>query len=93
MRQFYLDILAKDGLGFDTFGEFHRSMALSGAYRKVVTKPIDLEFDILSYAEMDDDEPSEEPIRGLKMQFSLSSSCYATMCIREIAGDFVQEIN
>lgn len=65
---------------------------LSGAYRKVFIKPGNLEYRVGYYADPNQDldfaclrESSEAGVhRGMCLEFSLPSSCYATMAIREL---------
>jgi tRNA(Glu) U13 pseudouridine synthase TruD len=58
---------------------------LAGDYRKIVTKPGDLEGTEVWFRNMEDVETaSEGQIRGIRVSFNLASSCYATMCLREL---------
>ena len=58
---------------------------LAGDYRKILAKPGDLEGEEVWFRDMEDVEPEREgPVRGLRVSFNLTSSCYATMCLREL---------
>lgn len=64
---------------------------LAGDYRKIIAKPGDLEGAEVHYMKMDDANSVDEgPIRGLQVSFSLPSSCYATMCLRELTQSSMQ---
>lgn len=58
---------------------------LAGDYRKILAKPGDLEGKEVWFRDMQDVEPADQgTIRGLRVSFNLASSCYATMCLREL---------
>jgi len=58
---------------------------LAGDYRKILAKPGDIEGTEVLFRNMEDVEPaSDGPIRGIRVSFNLASSCYATMCLREL---------
>ncbi|KAL3204621.1 hypothetical protein MRX96_011610 [Rhipicephalus microplus] len=81
IADWYKEILAEDGLTLNSFSEQkHRDLSMSGCYRPpggctsgraVAGKPPSCESD-------------ENARRALKLEFNLSSSCYATMAVREL---------
>ena len=62
-------------------------MALTGSYRKLISKPLSLEYELMTFQDIDDDEPAPGPVHAVRFQFALPSSSYATMCVRELTGD------
>eukprot|EP01034_Spumella_vulgaris_P030891 gene30891-38178_t len=46
---FYVELLAKDGLTLDDYSRCHKEYRMSGAYRRVIQQPQDLEWSILQY--------------------------------------------
>jgi tRNA(Glu) U13 pseudouridine synthase TruD len=58
-------------------------LALAGSYRKVVVKPEKMSWKLLG-------EDSEGDLR-LEVEFELPSSSYATVCLRDIIGDDINE--
>lgn len=77
-----------------------RAYSLPGAYRKIIIKPIDLKWNLMKYnddtdnliqsdmnAIHNDKIPESDPngeFKALILEFSLPSSTYATMALREI---------
>ena len=60
-------------------------MALSGSYRKIVVKPEKLTWEFLKFSQDQNDETNS--LNGLKINFILPSSAYATVCLRDLIGD------
>ena len=92
-------------IGLENFGATCKMGKLAGAYRRLVSKPVDLSYDFVAYSTPDEtvlpslleNKPAfedEEELQqekkpkfsflGLRLDFSLSSSCYATMALREV---------
>lgn len=59
-------------------------MALAGSYRRIVIRPEEVKWEGVSFAKEDG---SEE--QGVKIEFILPSSAYATVCLRDIIGEEV----
>eukprot|EP00835_Amoeboradix_gromovi_P003539 NODE_238_length_13323_cov_0.463854.p3 type:complete len:595 gc:universal NODE_238_length_13323_cov_0.463854:4494-6278(+) len=92
----YSELLEKEGIDMDAWSD-DPQLNLSGTYRHMVSRAVDLVWDIYKYDKM---EPmhtlfGEEPISGnnteganyaLKVQVSLKSSSYVTMMLREVAS-------
>ena len=85
LKSLYESLLAEDGLTSESFVADVKSLSLTGAYRRCLVIPKDLELRELKYADMNDEEPSESgDIRGIEISFTLPSSSYATMLLREL---------
>lgn len=99
MIGYYKELLAKDDLKL-TLKHKHRSYSLSGAYRHVVARPTNMEWQCVRYSNpygdllaSDMDEILDRHIetiipdgryRALLLTLNLPPSCYATMALREI---------
>ena len=100
----YSDLLSADGLDIHSLRRSQKEFNLPGEYRRLISKPKDLEWKIFKY-ERDDEQlcptdldlmkglqipDMESPDRhtgrkvALVLAFSLPSSCYATMLLREL---------
>ncbi|XP_069048726.1 pseudouridylate synthase 7 homolog [Lepisosteus oculatus] len=96
----YREMLSADGLDIDNMRHKIRDYSLSGAYRRILLRPQDVRWEVISY---DDPRiplvhtdveklegkpppvfPKEGQYRALRMEFSLPPSTYATMAIREV---------
>lgn len=85
LKSLYEALLAEDGLTSESFLADVKSMSLTGAYRRCFVVPKDIEHRELKFAKMDDVEPAEDgEIRAIEVSFTLPSSCYATMLLREL---------
>ncbi|KAG0430756.1 hypothetical protein HPB47_022399 [Ixodes persulcatus] len=98
IAEWYKEMLAEDGLTLDSFNNKNRAFAMSGCYRHIVTIPRDVTWEEVTYedpskplllSDLDALRGNTLPEqsgshRGLRMEFSLPSSCYATMAIREL---------
>ncbi|XP_036618047.1 pseudouridylate synthase 7 homolog isoform X1 [Trichosurus vulpecula] len=96
----YKEMLAADHLNIDNMKHKIRDYSLSGAYRKIIIRPQDVSWEVVSYddpriplfnTDLDNLEGKPPPVfaaegkyRALKMDFSLPPSTYATMAIREV---------
>ncbi|XP_051856426.1 pseudouridylate synthase 7 homolog isoform X3 [Antechinus flavipes] len=96
----YKDMLAADHLNIDNMKHKIRDYSLSGAYRKIIIRPQNVSWEVVSYddpriplfnTDLDNLEGKPPPVfaaegkyRALKMDFSLPPSTYATMAIREV---------
>ena len=96
----YSTLLQADGLSMEDFGASKlRDMCLPGGYRKLLVKPGELDWAAHMYEDMQQPLCAtgkermlgwEKPLPaggdklGVRVSFSLSSSCYATMCMREL---------
>ena len=80
-------------------GHATREYSLTGAYRYMIARPHDLEWSILRYKDKDEDlsyndldalngiprkSHTEGDLKALQMAFTLPSSTYATMLLREV---------
>lgn len=95
----YKELLAKDGLDLSVTHKV-KDYSLSGSYRKVVQKPLNLEWEFVRYndqniplfiSDADKLKGKSEPktiedgnMVALKLSMTLHRSTYATMCLREI---------
>ncbi|XP_065829927.1 pseudouridylate synthase 7 homolog [Oscarella lobularis] len=99
MEEWYNSMLKEDG--FTLAGLKHRvkDYSLSGAYRKLLVKPTDVDWSHLTYDDVtvsliETDlqklegsfahRPSEGQLKAVRVNFSLPSSSYATMALREL---------
>jgi tRNA pseudouridine13 synthase len=96
----YHKLLAADGLSSEKFMHRVKDFSLPGSYRYILIKPNDIKWKFLRYNDFKiplsqsdlsimagDSPPSECPdgTKGaLQLQFSLPSSSYATMALREL---------
>ena len=85
LKSLYESLLAEDDLTSESFVADVKSLSLTGAYRRCIVVPKDLELHEFRYENMNDEEPSESgEVRGVEISFTLPSSCYATMLLREL---------
>ncbi|KAM9312448.1 pseudouridylate synthase 7 homolog [Gastrophryne carolinensis] len=96
----YEEMLAADKLDIKNMRHRVRDYSLAGAYRKILIRPHDVSWEVVSYddpkislvrSDVELLENKTSPIssqegkyRALKMDFSLPPSSYATMAIREV---------
>lgn len=96
----YKDILAADNLNISNMKHKIRDYSLSGAYRKIIIRPQNVNWELVAYddpkiplfnTDLDKLEgkppavlATEGKYKALKMEFSLPPSTYATMAIREV---------
>ncbi|KAI8428408.1 hypothetical protein MSG28_007233 [Choristoneura fumiferana] len=98
MVDYYKELLEKDGLTLELKNKI-KSLSMSGAYRRVVTKPIDMAWRLVGYASPTEDlirsdldelrgvelkHKTDGPYKALLLTMSLPASCYATMALREL---------
>ncbi|NWS21409.1 PUS7 synthase, partial [Pachyramphus minor] len=96
----YKEILIADNLDINNMRHKIRDYSLSGAYRKIIIRPQNVNWEVVAYddpkiplftTDLDKLEgkplpvlPTDGKFRALKMEFSLPPSTYATMAIREV---------
>ncbi|XP_051548693.1 pseudouridylate synthase 7 homolog isoform X2 [Myxocyprinus asiaticus] len=96
----YRQMMTADHLDIDNMRHKVRDYSLAGAYRRVVIRPSDVSWELIQYddprvtlvhTDVEKLESRAAPVylkegkyRALKMEFSLPSSTYATMAIREV---------
>ncbi|KAG9332897.1 hypothetical protein JZ751_014427 [Albula glossodonta] len=96
----YREMLKADNLDIDNMRHKIRDYSLAGAYRRVIIRPKDVNWEVIHYddprislvhSDLEKLEnkpppvfPREGKYRALRMEFSLPSSTYATMAIREV---------
>ncbi|CAL9695131.1 unnamed protein product [Knipowitschia caucasica] len=96
----YKEMLEADGLDINNMRHKIKDYSLSGAYRRVVIRPTDVSWSVIQYddarvslvhTDVEKMENKAAPVfntegkyRALRMEFSLPSSTYATMAIREV---------
>ncbi|XP_063620984.1 pseudouridylate synthase 7 homolog [Cydia splendana] len=98
MVDFYEELLKKDGLTLELKNKI-KSLSMSGAYRRLVTRPIDMSWSFVRYnsptedlilSDMDEirgvtlKETPDGQYKALLLSMSLPASCYATMALREL---------
>ncbi|XP_075970106.1 pseudouridine synthase 7 [Anticarsia gemmatalis] len=99
MIEYYEELLKKDGLRMDMKHKY-KSYTMSGAYRHMVVRPLQVEWRHVRYSDpfadlipSDRDELEHKNITGiveggkyraLLLTMILPSSCYATMALREL---------
>uniref|UniRef100_A0A3Q1B4F0 Pseudouridylate synthase 7 homolog n=1 Tax=Amphiprion ocellaris TaxID=80972 RepID=A0A3Q1B4F0_AMPOC len=96
----YRELLSADGLDIDNMRHKVKDYSLAGAYRRIIIRPSDVHWLVIEYDdprvslvhtdfEKLENKPApvfnkEGKYRALRMEFSLPSSTYATMAIREV---------
>ncbi|XP_068786181.1 pseudouridylate synthase 7 homolog isoform X5 [Struthio camelus] len=96
----YKEMLVADNLDINNMRHKIRDYSLSGAYRKIIIRPQNVNWEVVAYDDpriplfnTDLDKlqgkplpvlPTDGKFRALKMAFSLPPSTYATMAIREV---------
>ncbi|XP_041112276.1 pseudouridylate synthase 7 homolog [Polyodon spathula] len=96
----YKEMMEADNLDINNMRHKIRDYSLSGAYRKIITRPQEVSWEVISYDDLKiplvhtDVEKLERKLppvcrkegkyRALRMEFSLPPSCYATMAICEV---------
>eukprot|EP01094_Clydonella_sp_ATCC50884_P017215 TRINITY_DN2956_c1_g3_i1.p1 TRINITY_DN2956_c1_g3~~TRINITY_DN2956_c1_g3_i1.p1 ORF type:complete len:773 (+),score=243.69 TRINITY_DN2956_c1_g3_i1:249-2321(+) len=98
LREFYAKRLSEDGLHIDNLQRANKDYSLTGDYRKIVRRATDVEWKIMRYDELEPlvlsdmdrikgkPEPQSKPDgehKAVVVAFTLPSSCYATMALRE----------
>lgn len=99
VRQWYVDLLAQDGLNIEDLKQKHKIFSLAGTYRKLLAKPENFSYSTCHYDSIDENLilSDFEALRGdtlpLKtsgahkaviIDFVLPPAVYATMALREI---------
>lgn len=98
--QGYREMLSADDLDIDNMRHKVRDYSLAGAYRRVLIRPSDVSWELVQYddprvplvhTDLEKLENKPAPVYltegkycALKMEFSLPSSTYATMAVREV---------
>ncbi|RKP18704.1 pseudouridine synthase, partial [Rozella allomycis CSF55] len=96
-KKIYEEILLNHGKDFSSLSNKNKLIDLSGDYRKIVVKPLNMAWKQLSYSSNDEQlmlsdfeklegkelELKDGPLKGIVVEFSLPSSSYATMALRE----------
>ncbi|CAI9733696.1 pseudouridylate synthase 7 homolog [Octopus vulgaris] len=99
-KNWYKEILSKDGLDVDNLRHSNKDYSLPGTYRKMVIKSTGVSWKIyryndvkipLSYSDYELLNGPKEPesieggnLKAIRLCITLPPSCYATMAIREI---------
>jgi len=100
IKDYYEELLKKDGIDPKSMKAVNREFFLPGSYRKLIVKPGNVEWNIIGYNEEDADLalsdldiingkkiPDNDPegkFKALQISFSLPTSSYATMALREV---------
>uniref|UniRef100_A0A673JWB9 Pseudouridylate synthase 7 homolog n=1 Tax=Sinocyclocheilus rhinocerous TaxID=307959 RepID=A0A673JWB9_9TELE len=96
----YRDMLSADDLDIENMRHKVRDYSLAGAYRRILIRPRDVSWELIQYddprvplvhTDVEKLENAPAPVYlkegkygALKMEFSLPSSTYATMAVREV---------
>uniref|UniRef100_W5LB54 Pseudouridylate synthase PUS7L n=1 Tax=Astyanax mexicanus TaxID=7994 RepID=W5LB54_ASTMX len=85
LGKWYQDRLSQDGLGSCRFRITSLKLNVPGCYRPLLAYPHNITYSLQTTEEESFTEPSPPPsTTALKLSFDLDSSCYATVCLREI---------
>ncbi|ORX55365.1 tRNA pseudouridine synthase D [Piromyces finnis] len=100
IKNYYEDLLKKDDIDPKDMKIINKEYFLPGSYRKLIVKPGNVEWNIIGYNDEDADlaltdldkiNGKEAPInipdgkfKALQISFSLPTSSYATMALREV---------
>ncbi|XP_053319344.1 pseudouridylate synthase PUS7L [Spea bombifrons] len=83
--QWYREALARDGLQTCQFRIGSLQLNLPGCYRHILKHPHKLSYALHQEKEnKTENEDQDSPKQFLKLTFELDSSCYATVCLKEI---------
>ncbi|XP_030071857.1 pseudouridylate synthase PUS7L [Microcaecilia unicolor] len=85
--EWYHEMLSRDGLQSCTFRISILQLNVPGCYRHILKYPRNLSYEVLedhSDGLESKDDRKEWAKQSLKISFVLDSSCYATVCLREI---------
>lgn len=111
MSEWYSELLAEDNLSSESLKQKRKIYSLTGSYRKLFVKPQSCTWKVQKYENPTDNlvlsdlevlrgeelgkTPETTELKAVILDFVLSSSCYATMALREIikteVGAQVQE--
>ncbi|XP_067682997.1 pseudouridylate synthase 7 homolog [Haliotis asinina] len=96
----YRELMEKDGIDIDNMKQKNKDYSLPGDYRHLLVTPRDVTWDVVTYNDFtvplsqgdldimfNKPQPksvNEGKFRALRLEFSLPSSTYATMALREI---------
>nr|CAB3265321.1 pseudouridylate synthase 7 homolog [Phallusia mammillata] len=98
-KNYYDTILKEDEIENTAFDHRVKEYRLPGAYRKLIAKPGMVEWSVVRYDDLEqpllvsdiermegitEPEGKEGHFRALRIKFSLKTSCYATMALREV---------
>ncbi|EKE38766.1 hypothetical protein ENUP19_0287G0013 [Entamoeba nuttalli] len=94
IKNFFDEVLSKDGFTLDTFPTRIYNVAITGDQRKIVIQPKGVEYQIIHYGNVGQDLLDERGYlrsdyqsgdrTGLWIKFQLEPSAYATMLFREL---------
>ncbi|XP_069346981.1 pseudouridylate synthase PUS7L [Eulemur rufifrons] len=85
--QWYHEILSRDGLQTCRFKVPALKLNVPGCYRQILKHPYNLSYQLKEDHDIDvktEDSHIDEATLSLLISFDLDSSCYATVCLREI---------